>query len=63
MVFVQNVFPDLMYTCYVIIIIQFCFLFIFGYVLIDESTRVHLYEKNDDPLSSYINANYVRVSC
>ncbi|CAL1281984.1 unnamed protein product [Larinioides sclopetarius] len=29
-------------------------------ILPNESTRVHLFEKNDDPLSSYINANYVR---
>ncbi|XP_054720794.1 LOW QUALITY PROTEIN: tyrosine-protein phosphatase non-receptor type 5-like [Uloborus diversus] len=29
-------------------------------ILPNESTRVNLYEKNGDPLSSYINANYVR---
>ncbi|KFM64812.1 Receptor-type tyrosine-protein phosphatase R, partial [Stegodyphus mimosarum] len=29
-------------------------------ILPNESTRVHLYEKNGDPLSSYINANYIR---
>ncbi|XP_055941285.1 receptor-type tyrosine-protein phosphatase R-like isoform X2 [Argiope bruennichi] len=29
-------------------------------ILPNEGTRVHLFEKNDDPLSSYINANYVR---
>ncbi|GFR16572.1 receptor-type tyrosine-protein phosphatase R, partial [Trichonephila clavata] len=29
-------------------------------ILPNENTRVHLYEKSEDPLSSYINANYVR---
>ncbi|GFT24328.1 receptor-type tyrosine-protein phosphatase R [Nephila pilipes] len=29
-------------------------------ILPNETTRVHLYEKSEDPLSSYINANYVR---
>lgn len=27
----------------------------------DEGTRVHLPEEDGDPLSEYINANYIRV--
>ncbi|GIY05053.1 receptor-type tyrosine-protein phosphatase R [Caerostris extrusa] len=29
-------------------------------ILPNETTRVHLYERSEDPLSSYINANYIR---